>query len=131
MALLTRDAILAAGDIKSEDVDVPEWGGTVRVAVMSGTARDAWEQALVIREGAKSRPNLANVRARLVAATVVDEAGAPLFSAADVAALGAKSAAALDRVCNVSQRLNGLGTAALESAAGNSAPGPSAPGTSN
>ena len=35
MALLTRDEILAADDIKTEDVEVPEWGGDVRVSVMS------------------------------------------------------------------------------------------------
>jgi len=131
MGLLTRDAILAASDIKSEEVEVPEWGGTVRVAMMSGAARDAWEQSLVIREGTRTRPNLANTRARLAAATVIGEDGQPLFSADDIAALGAKSTAALDRICKAAQRLNGIGAEAMEEAKGNSEPGPSAAGTSN
>lgn len=40
---LTREQILGAQDIKSELVDVPEWGegAQVRVGMMSGTARDA------------------------------------------------------------------------------------------
>ena len=31
MKLLTGAAILAANDLPHEDVEVPEWGGTVRV----------------------------------------------------------------------------------------------------
>ena len=119
MTLLTREAILGASDIKTQTVDVPEWGGTVLVGAMNGQARDEWEQSLITRAGGKSEPNLANVRARLVAATVVDESGQRIFSAADVQALGNKSSAALERVCKVAQRLNGLGDADLEELKGN------------
>lgn len=117
--ILSREAILGSSDLKTETVAVPEWGGEVLVAAMSGEARDAWEQELVIREGNRTRANLVNVRARLVAATVVDEQGKRLFSAADMEALGAKSASALDRVCKVAQRLNGMTDAELEDAKGN------------
>lgn len=119
--ILTRDAILAASDIRSERVAVPEWGGEVLVGTMSGAARDEWEQSLITRRpgSTKTEPNLANVRARLVAATVVDENGARLFSAEDAEALGRKSSAALERVCKVAQRLNGLGDADLEELKGN------------
>ena len=119
MPILTRDAILAAVDIKTETVAVPEWGGEVLVGAMNGAARDEWEQSLIRRVGSKSEPNLANVRARLVAATVVDENGQRMFSADDVEALGQKSSAALERVCKVAQRLNGLGDADLEELKGN------------
>jgi hypothetical protein len=116
---LSRDQILEADDSTAQEVDVPEWGGTVRVASMTGAARDAWENALVKREGGKITPNLDDVRARLVAATVVDDAGTLLFSAADVRRLSLKSAKALDRVCKVAQRLNGLTAEDLEDAKGN------------
>lgn len=119
MAVLTRAAILAAADIKTQTVAVPEWGGEVLVGSMNGQARDEWEQSLISRAGGKSEPNLANVRARLVAATVVDEDGNRIFTAADVEALGKKSSAALERVCKVAQRLNGLGDADLEELKGN------------
>lgn len=112
--MLTRDAILAQVSLPSEMVEVPEWGGAVTVATMTGAARDEWEQSLV----AGGR-RLENVRAKLVAATVVDESGARLFSAEDAAALGRLSAAALDRVCQVAQRLNGLTSQQLEDAKGN------------
>jgi hypothetical protein len=52
--------------------------------------------------------NLKNIRAKLVALTVVDEEGNRIFSDSDASALGKKSAAALDRVFEVAQRLSGL-----------------------
>lgn len=119
MAVLSRDAILGASDIKTRTVSVPEWGGEVLVGTMSGEARDSWEQSLIRKVGTKSEPNLINIRARLVASTVVDEEGKRLFSEADVEALGRKSAAALERVCKVAQALNGLGDSELEELKGN------------
>lgn len=114
--ILGRDQILAADDLKREQVEVPEWGGTVIVAALSGTQRDAWEASIVTSEG---RPNLRNMRAKLVSVSVVDEAGQQIFSAADVEALGAKSAAALERVAKVAQRLSKLGNEQLEELRGN------------
>lgn len=116
---LSRDQILSADDRKSRAVAVPEWGGEVLVSTMSGSARDAWEQSLLTRRNGKTEPNMENMRARLVAATVVDEAGQRLFSDADVEALGRKSAAALERVCKVAQSLNAIGEAELEDLKGN------------
>lgn len=118
MALLTRDAILQRDDIVRETVPVPEWGGEVMITTMTGAQRDAWEQSLVAK--ATGKPDITNVRAKLVAHCAVDEAGALLFRPADIEALGAKSAAALERLAQVAQRLNGLNEKALEEARGNS-----------
>lgn len=114
--LLTREAILGADDLKREPVEVPEWGGTVYIAMMTGAARDAWEQSLVDGKGGT---NTANIRARLVAACAVDEAGSRLFTEADAEALGRKSSIALERCAKVAQRLNALSSADVESAKGN------------
>ena len=108
MALLGRDQILAAQDLPTVDVEVPEWGGTVRVRMMTGGERDAFEAGTITRHGRKIEQNLVNIRARLVALCVVDEKGQRLFSEADAAALGQKSAAALNRVFNAAQQLNAL-----------------------
>lgn len=105
---LTRDAILNASDIETEEIEVPEWGGVVRVRGLSGTERDQFEQSMVEKRGKKREVNLANVRARLIALSVVDAQGNRLFGDADVAALGRKSAAALERVFDVARRLSGL-----------------------
>jgi hypothetical protein len=115
---LNKEQILGAQDMKTETVEVPEWGGAVLVKTMTGTERDAFEFSLVAGQDAEKR-KVSHVRARLVAYTLVDEAGALLFSEADIAALGAKSAAALDRVYDVAARLNGVGQKDLEALAKN------------
>jgi hypothetical protein len=79
------------------------------VRTMSGTDRDAFETSLIAREGERDG-RMENVRARLVALTLCDESGARLFEDGEIAALGRKSARALDRVFAVAQRLNGIGT---------------------
>lgn len=105
--MLNREAILAAADLKFEDVPVPEWGGSVRIGSMTGLQRDAWEQSLVPKKKGDG-VDVSNIRARLVAACAIDENGVCIFTEADAAALGKKSAAALDRCAKVAQRLNGL-----------------------
>lgn len=125
MTLLTRDQILGAPDAGAvfEEVEVPEWGGTVRVRAMSGWERDKFEESLTRRKGKKIEVTMANVRARLVATTVIDEEGKTLFRPGDVEVLGRKSAAALDRVFSVAQRLAGIGDEDLEELTGNFTPG--------
>lgn len=116
-ALLGRDAILGADDRSFVDVPVPEWGGTVRVGAMSGTDRDAWE-LLVFGSGDRNKA-VENVRASLLAFTIVDADGKRVFSAEDVKALGAKSSAALDRVFTAAKRLNRLSDDDVEDLAKN------------
>lgn len=115
--MLTKEQILSADDAKFEDVEVPEWGGTVRVATMSGYARDRFEASIVNRGGT---PNIDNVRAKLVAASVVDAKGNLLFNENDIIALGKKNCKALDKIFEVSQRLNGIGQSQVEDMAKNS-----------
>jgi len=105
---LTREQIMAMPELTVEIVEVPEWGGAVRVKALSGAERDRYEASLTQLKGKKLEFRLANVRARLAAMTIVDEAGKPIFDAADVAELGRKSAKALDRIFTVAMRLSGL-----------------------
>lgn len=131
MSLLTKDAILGADDRATVDVEVPEWGGTVRVRALSGTERDAYEVALAgVRPDGTRRLNLVNVRARLIAMACVDEAGERLFTDKDVEALGAKSGVAMQRVFEAAQALSGLTDEDVQELAEGFAPAPSEPGTS-
>lgn len=104
MALLTRDQILTAQDLPRQTVHVPIWGGDVLVQALTAAQRDAYE-ASSYRDGRVSHVNL---RARLVALAVIDADGRPLFTEADVEALGAKSAAALDQLFEVARDLSGF-----------------------
>ncbi len=128
---LTKDQILEAVDLKNETVDVPEWNGVVRVRTMTGADRDAFEASMIttLADGTR-KPNMTNMRAKLVALTVVDDAGNRVFDVSDVDRLALKSAAALERVFNAAQRINGLGAQAEEVAAKNSVAGLSASSTS-
>ena len=111
--MLTREAILAAGDLKTVDVEVPEWGGSVRVRMMTGTVRDTFAAGL---RKANGEFDATNYRAKLLACCLVDEAGTLMFSESDIEALNSKSAAALDRVFKVADSLNVMNEAAVEAA---------------
>ena len=128
---LTRDAILQADDLLWEDVEVPEWGGTVRVRGLTGAERDAFEAEMVERKGKKLRMDMQNFRARLVVRSVVDEDGKRLFTDRDAASLGDKSAAALQRVFDVAQRLSGLSEQDVAELVGNFDEGQSDDSTSD
>ena len=102
---LTRDQILTADDLTTLDVSVPEWGGTVRVRAMTATALEEYQRLQLAQE---ENGELRHIRESLVAFCIVDETGARVFSPDDVAALGAKSGAALSRVWEVCAKLNAV-----------------------
>jgi hypothetical protein len=118
-----RAKILAAKDIKTERVDMPEWDLSVLVRGLKGIERDAFEESCYIGRGKDRQENFVNLRANLVARSIVDEDGVRVFSDDDIVALGEKSAAALDRIFAVAQRLSGLGQKDLETLVGNSGSG--------
>jgi hypothetical protein len=130
MTLLSKTAILTANDLQTEDVEVPEWGGAVRVRSFTGRERDAFESSMVRGDGRDRKVDLTNMRARLVGLTVIDETGQRLFTDDEVDLLGAKSGAALDQVFAVAQKLNGLSGADVEELSKNSSDVPSAVSTS-
>lgn len=121
MSYLTREDILTADDRPVEDVQVPAWGGTVRVRGLSAAKRDQIEGEIAGAGG--KGPTFENVRAKAVAEAIVDEGGYRVFSDADVKRLGGKSGAALDEVFQVVRRLSGMENEATEEAEGNSEPG--------
>jgi hypothetical protein len=132
---LNRDQILKAEDLDTEWVPVPEWAGEVLVKALTGRERDAYENSCMAERpvlDATGKPvkgqtqmvrNLGNVRAKLVARSIVDDDGNRLFGDTDVSALGEKSAAALDRVFEVAARLSRLNDEDIEELAGKSAAG--------
>ena len=114
MAFLTRDTVLTAQDVAYVDVECPEWGGTVRLRSITGTQRDAFEASLVQQRGNQQRPNMRNVRAKLVVLCAVDETGGRLFGDEDLAALGRKNSKPIDRLFTEAQKLCGLSEGDLE-----------------
>ncbi len=117
MALLTKAAILAADDRKTVEIDVPEWGGSVRLRPMTAAQRDQYDQrfAAARREGSET-----GVRALLVAACMVDENDKPMFTEADVLALSQKCNAPLVDLFGRCLEMNGMTPRATERIVGNS-----------
>jgi hypothetical protein len=115
MTILNRDAILGAQDLKTEDVIVEQWGGAVRIALMSGLARD---QFMSSRD--KDNLSLSDFQASILAATVVDADGALIFTPTDIVALQGKNKDVLDVLTAAALRLNSMGPAASDDAVKNS-----------
>lgn len=114
--MLTAEQIKAVQDIKVEKVHVPEWAppdtdpkeAFVFVRGLAGVERDEYEQSLMELKKKGAKLNMANMRAKLVAKACVHEDGVTrLFDDAAVVWLGKKSAAPLDRIYGVAQKLCG------------------------
>lgn len=118
MTLISRSQILEANDLKTEDVSVPEWGGSVRVRSMTGRDRDAFGESL--SKDANGNVDLTNYRAKLIAKCLVDESNNLMFSDDDIVQLGNKSAGAIATVFAVAERLNGIGSEGVEAIKKNS-----------
>lgn len=115
MALLSADDILAVDDRRYEIVPVPEWGGEVKLRSLTGKERDAFEASLSEQRGTKVKRNVENFRARLVALCAVNEENKLLFTnKQQVVLLGNKSVAALQRVFDKCNEMNGLSDADIE-----------------
>lgn len=106
--ILGTEEILNASDITTEEVEVPEWGGSVLVRALTALERDRFEASVIQGSGKNAKVKLENARAKLASLTVVDENGNRLFGPNDVTKLSQKSASALNKIFNVAARLSGI-----------------------
>ncbi|WP_087686809.1 hypothetical protein [Pandoraea sp. PE-S2R-1] len=120
MNILSKDQILAANDRKTVDVPVPEWGGVIRLAVMTGAERDSFHAS---REGRGT--GIGDFEAALLAATIVGADGNQVFSIDDIESLRGKNKDVLDHLAGEAATLNGIGQKAQENAEKNSDAAPS------
>ena len=108
MTLLDKAAILAADDLVTEDIEVPEWGGRIRVRSLTGAERDAYDAESWRRSQNPNSSALDDFRVRRIAKAIVGEDGKRLFTDSEIALLGKKNGAVLDRIDDVVVRLSGL-----------------------
>lgn len=103
-----REKILAASDIPSQTLEIPEWDVTVLVKGMSAGDRitlmqNAYDQTT-------QQVNMAAVYPDVVVSCVFDpETGSPVFTDADKTAILAKSSAAVEKIADVGLKLSGIG----------------------
>lgn len=100
---LTKAQILAADDLAREEIEVPEWGGTVWVRMLTGA-----EMMTVLNSQADS------YQANMLAACLCDESGARLFSAEEAGEAMGKSYEVLSRLLEAARRLNNFNREAAE-----------------
>jgi hypothetical protein len=121
---LSKSSILSAGDVKLDKVNVPEWGGDVYIKTISGLDRDCFEDGY-------NEQKMKNFRSRFLVLTLCDEAGARLFTDAEVAELGKKSSLVLNRLFEKAWSLNAFTNEAIADLGNDSTVDPSDASTSN
>lgn len=94
--ILNKLQVLSCSDFNYDYVDVPEWGGRLRVRGLSGEERAFCDKMLRDAEVGKAGPN--TYAAALIACGTVDDQGASLFSRVDIPALSKKADNVLQRV---------------------------------
>jgi len=112
---LTKEQILAADDMGLLELEVPEWGGSVFVRVMTVGERDSYENEWMIN---KSK-GVENFRSKFLQRVLCDETGELLFTAAEVDKLAKKSARVITRVWEAAMRHNALTDGDVEELAKN------------
>lgn len=101
--MLTREQIVAAKKLKTEEVDVPEWGGKVLVRELTA------DKAMELGRQVKQDDRQAMIR-WVIAGAVSSDTLEPLFQDTDEdrLLLGGMSAAAILRIGNKAIELSGL-----------------------
>lgn len=113
-------AIFAADDISSTEIEVPEWGVTLelrspdalrRAALVKGMIPDDWDP----NSSTPPRPDMARMYTSVIIATAYDpETGEPVFTEADAVFLGQKNGVVVERVGAEAMKVAGLNAEAVE-----------------
>jgi hypothetical protein len=117
--MLSKDAILQKNNIyRFEDVEVPEWGGAVRLRVMSAAARSAFLASVmdVGSDGKVQRLRVEKMQTTLLAYVIVDETGKPMFAPDEI---GEMDSGVVQRLFEIAQKLNSLEAEAVVTATEN------------
>jgi len=105
---LSRDDILNAQDFRTDEVDVPEWGGAVLVRELSAIEAENIGFDMADKEGNIDLSKAKGLAIRTVALGVIDAEHRSVFTRKDVAALGERSRIAINRVATRIMQLSGM-----------------------
>lgn len=120
---LTRQSVLSAKDLKREEIEVPEWGGTLIVREMTASEREAFEKRMMsagVNRASDVGKSLGNLRASVVAMCAIAEDGSQMFTEADVKALNEKSGAVIATVFQKCAVLSGISQEVVDATVGES-----------
>lgn len=120
--MLTREQFLSRKPRTIERVELPELKDHVFVRSLSGTERDAWENANLVRNrGTGKRRNevsfdirVENSKSHLICISMCDESGNRLLQDDDIVAIGEQPSIILNRIADVCMRISGISQQDLE-----------------
>lgn len=112
---LTKEQILAADDMGLLEVQVPEWGGSVFIRVMTVGERDSYENEWM----ANKSTGVTNFRSKFLQRVLCNDQGELLFTKDEVEALAKKSAKVIGTLWEAAMRHNKLTDADVEELAKN------------
>ncbi len=115
---VTREEILKASDIRTKDIEVKEWGGSVRLKSLTAAERDAFTKSIAVGRGRDKDVDLQNIRAKFVSLCLVNEEGQRLFN--KPSDLGAKSSSVIEKLYTEAAAMSGLTEEQLQEAIKNS-----------
>lgn len=119
-----RDKILAAADIPSETLRIPEWDVEILVKGMSAGERLHLQKVSYDQE--TGQVHMEKMYPDIVVSCCHDpETGEPIFTDADKDVILSKSSAAVEKIAEVGLRLSGLGKDASDEAGKDSSNTPS------
>jgi hypothetical protein len=113
--MLSREEILAT-TLKVVEVEVPEWGGTVRLQELTADDAISLQEEM---KGIQDTGTTGGVRELAIVLCAVGEDGERLFTVDDMPELRKKSNEAINRLGAAAWDLVGLGDTAIEEAAEN------------
>lgn len=122
--MLNREQILGAKDRAQETISIPEWGGDVIITALSVRDRSVvlgeWARlGNVQKEGGDTVGAMLDIKLRLVALSITDADGVPLFSVEDMVELATKSDGPIGRISDAAITLNRFFVSATEDVAKN------------
>lgn len=118
--MLTREQILATDNFEFDEMEIPAWGGTIRLRTMSGADRDKFDSQCVRQQVGDKSVDMAGLRTLLLTLCIVGEDGKPMFNKKDVEALNGLDSRAVRDVYERISKTNELGEVATEEAEKNS-----------
>jgi hypothetical protein len=110
MTILTREQILEAQDIEVREIDVPEWGGIVKIRALTLREREEYDSWLFSTNKLDSTTS----RARLLSMAIVGDDGNPIFTEGDIKALAKKNSKICVRLSYIVQKLSGMTPGAIQ-----------------
>jgi len=114
--VLSRDDLLGATARPRDEVEIPELGGVVYVQGLTSGERDKYEGEIMKRDRRSGQmiPQLTKVRALLIALSVTDAEGTPLFSENDLHEIGRIPARTIQKMFDKAAELSGLSETDVE-----------------